>query len=147
MRIIRTLQIARKQASKAKATRRPVAKSPAAVLPQAGATGYDCDIPGSVAHVATIQQSTPAINSLTALLGDRPPGVAAGRPGFSVIEVGSEQACELLGMSQSALRAARESKLGRHHLRWRFTSETQRVIAWEVPSLMAYKEATRSLGR
>jgi hypothetical protein len=64
-----------------------------------------------------------------------------------VAEVGSFRAAALLGLSYSALRNARESKLGRDLLRWRFTSENQRVLVWELPSLMAYKEATRSLGK
>jgi len=73
--------------------------------------------------------------------------IAPGKPHAQVPEVGSLRAAELLGIGLTALRAARESKLGRHYLRWRFTTEKQRVLAWEVPSLMAYKDATRSIGK
>jgi hypothetical protein len=73
--------------------------------------------------------------------------VAPGKLRAQVPEVGSFRAAELLGVGYTALRAARESKLGRRYLRWRFTTETQRVLAWELPGLMAYKEATRSIGK
>lgn len=73
--------------------------------------------------------------------------VAPGKPRAQVPEVGTLRAAEILGIGLTALRAARESKLGQHYLRWRFTSEKQRVLVWEVPSLMAYKEATRSIGK
>jgi hypothetical protein len=73
--------------------------------------------------------------------------VAPGKLRAGVIEVGTLRAAEMLGIGHTALRAARESKLGRHYLRWRFTTEKQRVLAWEVPSLVAYKEATRSVGK
>ena len=73
--------------------------------------------------------------------------VVPGKPRKELLEVGTLRAARMLGIGHTALRAARESKLGRHYLRWRFTSEKQRVLAWEVPSLMAYKEATRSIGK
>jgi hypothetical protein len=73
--------------------------------------------------------------------------VVPGKPRKELIEVGTLRAARMLGIGHTALRAARESKLGRHYLRWRFTSEKQRVLAWEVPSLVAYKEATRSIGK
>jgi hypothetical protein len=73
--------------------------------------------------------------------------VAPGKPRAQVPEVGSFRAAELLGVGFTALRAARESKLGRQYLRWRFTTETRRVLVWELPSLLAYKEATRSIGK
>ena len=73
--------------------------------------------------------------------------VAPGKPRAGVAEVGTLRAAEMLGIGHTALRAARESKLGRHYLRWRFTTEKQRVLAWEVPSLLAYKEATRAIGK
>lgn len=73
--------------------------------------------------------------------------VAPGKPIAQTLEVGTFRAARMLGICHTALRAARESELGRHYLRWRFTSENQRVLVWEVPSLMKYKEATRSLGK
>ncbi len=73
--------------------------------------------------------------------------VAPGKPRSQVLEVGTLRATEMLGIGLTALRAARESKLGQHYLRWRFTSEKQRVLVWEVPSLRAYKDATRSIGK
>lgn len=73
--------------------------------------------------------------------------VTPGKPHAGVQEVGTLRAAEILGIGHTALRAARESKLGQYYLRWRFTSEKQRVLAWEVSSLMAYKNATRSIGK
>jgi hypothetical protein len=73
--------------------------------------------------------------------------VTPGKLHAGVQEVGTLRAAEMLGIGHTALRAARESKLGQHYLRWRFTSEKQRVLVWEVPSLMAYKSATRSIGK
>lgn len=73
--------------------------------------------------------------------------VAPGKPRAQVPEVGSFRAAELLGVGFTALRAARESKLGLQYLRWRFTTETRRILVWELPSLLAYKEATRSIGK
>lgn len=73
--------------------------------------------------------------------------VVPGKPVSDVVEVGSVRAAEMLGIGLSALRAARDSRLGQLYLRWRFTSACQRVLLWEARSVLAYKAATRSVGK
>ena len=132
--------------------RRPAPSLRSTAQPHAASVGSGGNSPKRIPTQAANQNLPPEQNlrSAAPLVTPRGDGtfiVAPGRPRADVFEVGSHQASEMLGISISALRAARESKLGQHYLRWRFTSENQRVIAWELPALMAYKEATRSIGK
>ena len=147
-----TIQKVRKSQSHANAPRR-ASPHPRALPVAHSAAAISANSPPRLASTKTSGPNAPPEQNLLftePLVTPRGDGtfiVAPGKPHAQVPEVGSVRAAELLGIGLTALRAARESKLGRHYLRWRFTTEKQRVLVWEVPGLMAYKDATRSIGK
>jgi hypothetical protein len=80
-------------------------------------------------------------------MGDGRFMIAPGKPTTAATEVGTKRAAEILGVGTSAMRAARESKLGQRILRWRFTSDSQRIIRWELMSVLEYRQATKGIGK
>lgn len=80
-------------------------------------------------------------------LGDGSYRVTPGKPVAGVEEISTEEAAAICSLGTTAMRAAKELRLGQQILKWRYTSETQRVIVWEKPSVLAYKEATKLIGK
>lgn len=74
-----------------------------------------------------------------------------GQGGFTVRPVKPQQeirtvdAAKLLGVSRAQMWYLRNQPLGQRILRWRFISEKKGKILWDLDSVLAYKEATRSI--
>lgn len=67
------------------------------------------------------------------------------KPVQTVQEIGTTRAAQLLGVCRAQMWYIRNQPLGQKLLKWRFTSEGKGKIAWELPSVLAYKEATKSI--
>ena len=128
-------------------SRAATASPPSSAVPASDDGSRRPDQPRSAGQQAPSAQDLVFDQPLVTPRGDGTFIVAPGKPRAEVPEVGTLRAAQMLGIGHTALRATRESKLGRHYLRWRFTTEKQRVLAWEVPGLMAYKAATRAIGK
>lgn len=80
-------------------------------------------------------------------MGDGSYRVAPGRPEPVDVEISTREAADILEVSRAQMFYLRESKLGQQHLRWRFTTELRGKIVWQKQSVLAYKEATRLIGK
>lgn len=69
--------------------------------------------------------------------------VSPGKP--SAREIPTREAARILGVCRAQIWYIRNQTLGRKLLRWRFTSELKGKILWELDSVIAYRDATRSL--
>lgn len=94
-----------------------------------------CKLPVPVVHVLSEIQS----------LGDGSYRLMPRKPRVEVEEISTVQACKILGISRGTIWYDRNTPLGQKILRWRFTGPGQGRIVWELPSVLAYKEALKQL--
>lgn len=92
-------------------------------------------------------KSNPATPQLLLFADVTPNGVGGFtvRPLKPTQEIGTAAAARLLGVCRAQMWYLRNQPLGQKILKWRFISEKKGKILWELESVIAYKEATKSI--
>jgi len=60
-------------------------------------------------------------------------------------EITTVQAAKILGVCRAQMWYLRNQPLGQRILKWRFISEKRGKILWDAASVVAYREATKSI--
>jgi hypothetical protein len=60
------------------------------------------------------------------------------------LEVGTVEAARIIGVSRATMAALRDDPRAMQILRCRFTTPSCKILAWNVASLQAYREASKS---
>lgn len=67
------------------------------------------------------------------------------RPRKPLQEIGTTEAAHMLGVCRSTMWELRNDATAGKYLKWRFTTPSQRKVLFELDSVVAYLEYTRSL--
>lgn len=103
---------------------------------------------GSVTRSSSLPSRTSVSSPQLLLFADVLPN---GQGGFTVRplkpqqEIGTAAAAKLLGVCRAQMWYLRNQPMGQKILKWRFTSEKKGKILWDLESVIAYKEATKSI--
>ena len=96
-----------------------------------------------------IANTKPAVPvAQTVLMADVLPSGNGGfvvRPVKPVQEIGTADACKILGVCRATMWALRNDPVAGKILKWRFTTPSQRRVMFDLGSVLAYLEFTRTL--